>query len=62
MKGKEATTELEVTEFIQNDRVRMVGDSHGTVWNTIFTVKPECGKTVLVVIMDAKAYNPRFGS
>ena len=39
MKGKEAVTELEVTEYIENERVRFVADSHGTVWDTVFTVK-----------------------
>ena len=42
MKGKEATTELEVTEFIENDRIRLVADDHhGTVWDTLFAVKAE---------------------
>ena len=56
MKGKEATTELEVTEYVENDRVRMVADSHGTVWDTTFAVSSEGGKTTLTMTMDAKAY------
>ena len=28
--GKETSTELEVTEYVENERVRLVGDSHGT--------------------------------
>lgn len=56
MKGKEATTELEVTEYVENDRVRMVADSHGTVWDSLFTVRSENGKTSLTLIMDARAY------
>lgn len=35
MKGKEATTELEVTEHVENERVRLVAGSHGTVWDTV---------------------------
>jgi hypothetical protein len=56
MKGQEATTELEVTEYIANDHVRIVADSHGTVWDTVFTVKLEKSHTELTVAMDAKAY------
>ncbi|QDU07023.1 SRPBCC family protein [Gimesia aquarii] len=56
MKGKEAATELEVTEYVENDRVRMVADSHGTVWDSLFTVRSENGKTNLTLIMEARAY------
>ncbi|MCI0691762.1 SRPBCC family protein [candidate division KSB1 bacterium] len=54
MKGKEDTTELEVKEFVENDRIRMVADSHGTVWDSLFVVKPENGQTSLTLTMDAK--------
>lgn len=43
-----------MTEFIENDRVRIVADTHGTVWDTLFAVKPEGGHTVLTMTMDAK--------
>jgi len=56
MKGKEAMTELEVTEYVANDRVRMVADSHGTVWDTVFSVKSVAGRTELTLTMDAKAH------
>jgi carbon monoxide dehydrogenase subunit G len=57
MNGKEATTELELTEFVENDRVRLVADDgYGTVWDTLFTVKAENGSTVLTMTMDAKSY------
>ena len=55
MKGKESTTELEVTEFIDNEHVRMVAESHGTVWDSVFAVKATGGQTELVLTMDAKA-------
>jgi uncharacterized protein YndB with AHSA1/START domain len=54
MKGKEAATELEVAEFVANDRIRLVADSHGTVWDSLFVVKPENGQTSLTLTMDAK--------
>lgn len=56
MHGKEASTELEVTEYVDNDKIRLVADSHGTVWDTTFTVTEQNGQTTLVMIMDAKAY------
>ena len=56
MNGKKATTELEVTEFVENDRVRMVADSHGTVWDSLFTVKSAGESTDLELTMDARAH------
>ena len=56
MNGKEASTELEVAEYEENDKVRMISDAGGTIWDTLFSVKPVDGKTELTVVMDAKAY------
>lgn len=56
MRGKDATTELEVTEYIENDRVRIVADAGGTIWDTLFEVSPESGQVKLSVSMDARAY------
>jgi hypothetical protein len=55
MRGKEESTELEVTEYVENDRIRIVADAHGTVWDTVFTVKTIDGQTRLEMVMDAKA-------
>ena len=52
-KDKEMVTELEVTEYDPAGRVRMVADSHGTVWDTLFTVSPE-GE--LTISMDCRAH------
>lgn len=56
MNGKESVTELEVTEYVENEHVRMVADSHGTVWDTVFAVVTAEGQTVLTMTMDAKAH------
>ncbi len=56
MKGKEAETELETTEYVENDRVRMVADSHGTVWDTVFSVTESGGVTHLTLSMDARPH------
>jgi hypothetical protein len=53
MNGKEMLTELEVKEYVENERVRMVADSHGTVWDSLLTVRPEGENTLLTVTMDA---------
>ena len=54
MKGKEATTELEVTEYVENESIRIIADTHGTVWDTLFTVKTENNQTILTMNMEAK--------
>lgn len=60
MHGNEASTEIEVREYSENDHFRAVADSHGTIWDTIFTVetvKSEQGEqTKLVMVMEARAY------
>ena len=56
MKGRQHATELEVTEYQPNDRVRMVADSHGTVWDTVFEVVPNGSGADLSMVMDARAY------
>ena len=68
MHGKEVATELEVTEYVENNRVRIVADSHGTVWDTVFTVTEENGGTLLTMTMEARPYklsaklmNPMIG-
>lgn len=54
--GKETTTELEVTEFEENERIRLVSDTHGTVWDSLFTVSYLEGQTILSLLMEAKAH------
>ena len=56
MNGKEAMTELEVTEFVENDHVRTVTDSHGAIWDSVFTVKRVDGHTELTLVMDARPH------
>lgn len=59
MNGKESVTELEVTEYRAGERVRMVADSHGTVWDSVFTVKPTgeaAERAELTITMDARAH------
>ncbi len=55
-KGKQAASEFEVTEYVENEHVRIVTDSHGTVWDSIFTVAEAEGITTLTLTMDANSY------
>lgn len=54
--GREMETVLEVTEFVQDERIRMVADSHGTVWDSVFTLKTDGWRTELQLVMEAKGY------
>lgn len=56
MHGREATTELEVTEYVENDRVRIVADAGGTIWDTVFVVSPDPEGVKLTLTMDARPY------
>ncbi len=56
MNGREVSTELEVTEFEENEHIRIVSDTMGTLWDSIFTVKEKDGGTELILMMDANAY------
>ena len=58
MGSRRATTELEVTEYVQDERVRFVADQGGTIWDTIFTVEPgpEGRGTRLRMVMEAKPH------
>lgn len=56
MGKREASTVLEVTEYVENDRVRMVADSHGTIWDTVFTVEPGRAGTQLVMHMETRSH------
>lgn len=56
MNGREATVPLEVTEFVENEHVRLVSDAGGTIWDTVFSVA-EVGRSVeLEMHMDVRPY------
>ncbi|MBT8402019.1 MAG: SRPBCC family protein, partial [Rhodothermia bacterium] len=45
MRGREMTTELEITEYVKDKSVRIVSDEGGTIWDTLFTVESTNGGT-----------------
>lgn len=53
---KEGVTELEITEYVKDERVRMVADSHGTIWDTLFLLSRSEGQTLLTLTLDARSY------
>lgn len=54
--AKETTTELEVTEYSENARIRFVSDAGGAEWDSVFTVKEADGGTVLELVMEARPH------
>ncbi len=55
MKGKEIQTELLVTEYVENERIRLVADAHGTIWDSTFSVRPVGDQVEMELYMQAKA-------
>ena len=55
MNGKEVTVPLEITELIPNERVRMVSDTGGTVWDSVFTVTQSGDIVEMHMEMEARA-------
>lgn len=56
MNGREATVDLEVAEFVVNERVRMLSDAGGTEWDSMFTVEKAGGVTILNLQMDVRPH------
>ena len=56
MGRREATTVLEVTEYVPNEHVRLVADEGGTIWDTVLTVRPNGDATELAMVMDARPH------
>ncbi|MFK7843757.1 MAG: SRPBCC family protein [Rhodothermales bacterium] len=56
MNGRETKTDLEVTSYEENQHVRLVSDSHGTVWDTVFTFVEQTEDIKLKMVMEAKSY------
>lgn len=57
MKRGLATTELEVTEYVDNEKIRLVADQGGTTWDTIFRVEPRVEGTELTLTMRAEPHS-----
>ena len=57
MGKREGTSILEVTEYVPPERIRIVSDQGGIIWDTVFAVEPAGdGQVELSMVMDARAY------
>lgn len=54
--GRTHTVELEVAEYVLNERVRMISDAGGTIWDTVFTVNQTDDAVVMSMEMEANPY------
>lgn len=52
MHGREESVVLEVTDYSENESVRIVSDAGGTVWDSVFTVSEGTGGIDLNLRMD----------
>jgi hypothetical protein len=57
MRGREATTTLEVIEYEAPTLVRLVSDSGGAIWDTVFSVTDEGEGALLTMVMEARPTN-----
>lgn len=53
---REAVTELELTEWVENQHARFVADTGGTVWDTAFRVRPVGDACELTIELDARPH------
>jgi uncharacterized membrane protein len=56
MRGKWSTAELEVTEYEKDDRIRLVSDEAGAIWDSLYTVTAEGEGTRLTLEMESRPY------
>ena len=56
MNGREQSVELEVAELVENERVRMISDAGGTIWDTVFTVAQNGADVALEMEMDIRPH------
>jgi carbon monoxide dehydrogenase subunit G len=54
-KGKATAFEQEVMEMVPGRRIRLINETHGTVWDSLFTVEPDGNGTELTLRMDARS-------
>lgn len=55
MNGQTTTMDFEVTEFVENKRIRIVNETHGTVWDSVFDLEPADDGSTLTMRMETKS-------
>lgn len=53
MKGRSATSDMEVTEFVAPERIRFISDTGGTIWDSVFSLKADGDATIVTLAMEA---------
>lgn len=53
-RGKEVTSDLEVVEYVENERIRLASNADGTRWDTVFTLSDEGERITLTAKMTDK--------
>ena len=53
MRGREATVELEITEFAPPERVRFLSEAGGVQWDSVFEVEAARDGSTLSLVMEA---------
>lgn len=56
MHGREQAVEIEIAEHVENERVRMVSDAGGAIWDTEFSLSKAGGDVELNMRMDVRPY------
>jgi uncharacterized protein YndB with AHSA1/START domain len=56
MNGREHAVDLEVVEFVPNERVRLKSDAGGSIWDTVFLVSQAGSAVELKMQMDVRPY------
>ncbi|MCA8986752.1 MAG: SRPBCC family protein [Planctomycetaceae bacterium] len=56
MNQREESTILEVTEYVEDEMIRLVSDAGGTIWDSQFTVVPNGDVVDLNMRMEIKPY------
>jgi uncharacterized protein YndB with AHSA1/START domain len=54
MNGRESTMEFEVTEYVPSQRLRIVNETHGTIWDSLFTITPVGSSSTLTMRMETR--------
>jgi uncharacterized protein YndB with AHSA1/START domain len=53
--GRENTMDFEITEWVAKERIRIVNEIHGTVWDSVFSFAPADGATRLTLRMETRS-------
>jgi len=56
MKGRETSTELELTEYDSPYHARFISDTGGTVWDSVYTTEAVQDGTKLTLLMEARPH------